>query len=211
VSVARDERRDLADLFDQLGPDQPTLCSGWTTRDLLAHLIVRERRPDAAGGILVAALAKRTEQVQAQIASKPFAELVDTFRGGAPVWMPVLGWPVVADQANLFEFYVHHEDVRRAQPDWEPRPDDGARNDALWRGLKLGARVLLRRSPVGVTLHSADHGGVVAKKGTPSVTLVGTPSEIALIVFGRPSASARVVIEGEAADVASFEAAPRGL
>jgi uncharacterized protein (TIGR03085 family) len=210
MTVASDERRALADLFQQVGPDAPTLCGDWTTRDLLAHLIVRERRPDAAGGILISALARRTEQVQGRIAAKPYGELVETFRAGAPLWTP-LGWPVIGDQANMFEFFIHHEDVRRAQDEWEPRPDDGARDSALWRGLKLGARLLVRHAPVGVVLHSAEHGEIVAKKGTPSVKVVGTPSEIALVVYGRPSAKARVVIEGAPADVAAFEAAPRGL
>ena len=67
MSVTSDERRALADLFDEVGPDAPTLCGTWTTRDLVAHLLVRERRPDAAGGILIPALSKRTEKVMADL------------------------------------------------------------------------------------------------------------------------------------------------
>src|SRR5882762_622635 len=36
------ERRELCDLFLELGPDAPTLCEGWTTLDLAAHLVLRE-------------------------------------------------------------------------------------------------------------------------------------------------------------------------
>ena len=210
MSVTSDERRALADLFDAVGPDAPTLCGTWTTRDLVAHLLVRERRPDAAAGILIPALAKRTEQVMADVASRPFAELVDTFRGGAPLWSP-LGWPVVGDQANLFEFFVHHEDVRRAQPDWEPRPEDRARDDALWKSLRLGERMLLRKSPVGVVLQSVGRDDIAAHKGDPTVTLVGLPGEIVLVAFGRSTAVARIVVEGTPTAVEAFQTAERGM
>ena len=76
VNVARLERAAICDLFDELGPDQPTLCEGWTTRDLAAHLVTRERRPDAAVGILVKPVSGFTEQVRAAAAKRPFEELV---------------------------------------------------------------------------------------------------------------------------------------
>jgi hypothetical protein len=37
------ERARLSDLLDELGPDAPTLLALWTTRDLAAHLVLRER------------------------------------------------------------------------------------------------------------------------------------------------------------------------
>jgi hypothetical protein len=37
------ERTQLADLFDELGPDAATLLEPWTVRDLAAHLVMRER------------------------------------------------------------------------------------------------------------------------------------------------------------------------
>ena len=52
-TLARRERHDLCDLALELGPDEPTLCGEWTTRELLAHLFVREHRPVSAAGILV--------------------------------------------------------------------------------------------------------------------------------------------------------------
>lgn len=210
MTVTADERSHLANLFDDLGPDQPTLCGEWTTRDLVAHLLIRERRPDAAGGILVPALARRTERVMASVSDQPYADLVQKFRDGPPFWSP-LGWPVVGDKANLFEFFVHHEDVRRAQPDWQPRPDDGRRDDALWSSLKMAARLLLRKSPVGVVLQSVGRADIVARKGERSVTLVGLPGEIVLLSFGRPNDAAHVVIEGAADDVAAFDSSPRGI
>ena len=45
------ERRRFADALLEVGPDAPTLCDGWSTRDLAAHVVLRDRRPDAAGGL----------------------------------------------------------------------------------------------------------------------------------------------------------------
>ncbi len=210
VSTTRNERAAMSDTFLAVGPDAPTLCGDWTANDLLAHLLVRERRPDAAGGILIPALAKRTQRVMDQVGAGDFAANVRTFRSGPPLWSP-FAVPLLGDRANLFEFFVHHEDLRRAQPHWEPRPDDGSRDDDLWGGLKTMGKLLLRKSPVGVVFRSADRTDVVAKKGARSVTLVGLPGEIALVAFGRSPDLARLVIQGDAADIDAFNAAPKGV
>ena len=210
MSVTSDERQALCDTFAGVGPDHPTLAGEWTTRDLLAHLIVRERRPDASLGILVKSLAGYTEKARQQVLRKRYDELVATFRKGPPVWT----WsaiPVLGDRANLFEFYVHHEDVRRAAEGWQPRPHDQRLEDALWSGLATTSKLTLRKSPVGVVLAPANRDEVIARKGEPSVRLVGEPSEIALLVFGRPTNRTHVVIQGAGPDIAAFEAAERGL
>src|SRR5215210_3225922 len=49
-SLPSRERAALADLLDELGPDAPTCCAGWTTAHMAAHLVVRDRRPDAMPG-----------------------------------------------------------------------------------------------------------------------------------------------------------------
>ena len=200
----------MSDTFLEVGPDASTLCGDWTANDLLAHLLVRERRPDAAGGILISALAGYTQKVMDQVAANDFAANVQTFRSGPPMWSP-FALPLLGDKANLFEFYVHHEDLRRAQPDWEPRADDGSRDDDLWASLKTMAKLLLRKSPVGVTLRSAGRDDVVVKKGDRSVILVGLPGEIALVAYGRSPDLTRLIIQGDAADVDAFNAAPKGV
>ena len=43
VPLDTQERRELCDLFDELGPSVPTLLEGWTAHDLAAHLVLRER------------------------------------------------------------------------------------------------------------------------------------------------------------------------
>ena len=85
-SHARSERRALADLLLEVGPDAPTLCEGWSTGDLAAHLVIRERRPDAAAGILVKPLAGYTERVQKQVRQgRSWPQLVETIRSGPPL------------------------------------------------------------------------------------------------------------------------------
>jgi hypothetical protein len=47
------ERAQLTDLFDELGPEAPTLLEPWTTRDLAAHLVLREHDYLAAPGLVL--------------------------------------------------------------------------------------------------------------------------------------------------------------
>jgi uncharacterized protein (TIGR03085 family) len=206
-TVAASERHALCDLMDQVGPDAATLCEGWTTRDLAAHLVVRERRPDAAGGILLPPLARYTDRVQSSVAQRPWAELVDQVRSGPPWWSP---WrlPWVGDTGNTMEFFVHHEDVRRARPGWEPRPADPRRAGLLWSLLRV-ARVLYRNSPVGVVLRLPDGSELTARRGECSVTAVGCAEELTLHAFGRDQVI--VEIEGDQVAVAALQSSQRGL
>ncbi|MGW1881806.1 TIGR03085 family metal-binding protein [Streptomyces sp. NPDC001970] len=191
---AKRERLLLADLLEAAGPDAPTLCEGWNTRDLAAHVVVRERRPEAVG-IVLSPLRSRLERVQAEYAAKPYEELIQLIRTGPPRMSPFSIKPV-DEGANTVEFYVHAEDVRRAQPDWTPRELDPVFADTLWTRLERGARLLGRRSPVGLVLRRPDGQTAVAHRGTPVVTVTGEPGELTLFSFGRQDA-AKVEIEGD--------------
>src|SRR6476469_10703097 len=121
------EREELADLLAGLGPAAPTLCEGWETAHLAAHLVVRERRPDAMVGLgaevarLGGPLAAWPHRLEARLrSSTPYAEVVGRLRSGPPAWSP-MGWSVVARAFNTAEYTIHHEDVRRAQPGWTVR------------------------------------------------------------------------------------------
>ncbi|MFD8234505.1 TIGR03085 family metal-binding protein [Streptomyces sp. NPDC059696] len=192
---AKRERLLLADLLETAGPEAPTLCEGWTTRDLAAHVVVRERRPDAAGGMLIKQLASRLDKVMAEYADKPYEELIQLIRTGPPRFSPFSLKPV-DEASNIIEFYVHTEDVRRAQPDWSPRDLDPVFQDALWSRLERTARLMGRGVPTGLVLRRPDGQTAVAHRGTPVVTVTGEPSELVLFSYGRQSA-AKVDLDGD--------------
>ncbi|MEU9283922.1 TIGR03085 family metal-binding protein [Streptomyces sp. NPDC048275] len=181
---AKRERLLLADLLEALGPEAPTLCEGWNTRDLAAHVVVRERRADAAGGILIKQLAPRLERVQTEFAEKPYEELILLIRTGPPRFSP-FSLKQIDEASNTIEFYVHTEDVRRAQPDWTPRELDPVFQNALWSLLERSARLTGRGAPTGLVLRRPDGQTVVAHKGTPVVTATGEPSELLMFAYGR--------------------------
>lgn len=183
TKFARLERTALADLLVDLGPDEPTLCVGWRTRDLAAHLVLRERRPDAAAGIVLAPLAGHTARVQRALAARPYLELVGMLRRPPLVLAPF-------DEAmNTFEFFVHHEDVRRAQPRSQPRELPAGLPAKLWQQLRRSARLALRRFPAAVVLVAPGRGEERAGAGGPEVRVTGDPGELAMFVSGRQAAA----------------------
>ncbi|MFG2792329.1 TIGR03085 family metal-binding protein [Streptomyces sp. NPDC048419] len=204
-TFAKRERLLLADLLEAAGPDAATLCEGWQTRDLAAHVVVRERRPDAAGGILIKQLASRLERVMAEFAAKPYEELIQLIRTGPPRFSP-FQLKQVDEMSNTVEFYVHTEDVRRAQSDWTPRELDAVFQDALWSRLERSARLMGRGAPTGLVLRRPDGQTAVAHRGTPVVTVTGEPSELLLFSYGRQNA-AHVELEGDKDAVAKLHEA----
>jgi uncharacterized protein (TIGR03085 family) len=209
TSVAAAERDALCDLFVEVGPDAPTLAGAWTTRDLAAHLVVRERRPDGAAGILIRPLAEYAERVRRVEAARPWEELVGLVRRGPPVWNPMRLEPV--DRlTNSVEFFVHHEDVRRARPGWTPRELDPALEAAMATIIARGGRMLTRKADLGITLSPDGREPIRLRAGTPGVTIGGPLGECVLYVYGRKSV-AQVALDGPADAVATVHAAPFGL
>ncbi len=204
------ERGLLCDELLERGPDAATLCGSWTTRDLAAHLVLRERRPDAAAGIVLhqAALARYTEKVRLRIAASPWPDLVDAVRTGPPCWSPTrIG--AIDELTNTVEFFVHHEDVRRAQPGWTARALEAGFEAALAKALGR-MKLLLRGAPVGVRLCTPDGTALVARSGADTVTVTGRPSELVLFAFGR-QAVAEVELRGAASAVQSLKDATLGI
>ncbi len=206
---AKRERLLLADLLEGAGPEAPTLCHGWTARDLAAHVVVRERRPDAAAGLVIGPLKSRSERIRDEFASKPYEELIQLIRTGPPRMSP-FGVKQLDEAANTVEFYVHTEDVRRAQPDWSARELDPVFADVLWSRTEKAARMLGRKAPVGLVLRRPNGQTAVAHKGTPVVTVTGEPGELLLFAFGRQDA-ARVELEGDQDAIARVTTAKLGM
>lgn len=180
------ERAALCATLESAGPDAPTLCEGWLTADLAAHLLVRETRPDAAVGILVPGpFARHTARVMEKVKGRGYAQVIAALRGGPPRLFR-LG-PMAA--VNVVENWVHHEDVRRAGGQG-PRPADPALDDVLWGSLRTSALLARRRlRGVGLTLRTPDGRELVVKDERPMVTLTGAPGELVLFMAGRKEAA----------------------
>ncbi len=209
MSLARTERTALADLFATVGPDQPTLCEGWQTLDLLIHLLVRERDPLGAVGTQVKPLHTFTEKAQAGYRSRPWTDLIKEYRDGPPVWNPT-GWGPLNDLANGGEMFIHHEDVRRGQPGWQPRELSPADNAELTRSVKSGlSRMMLRKASSGIVARMPGQEPVVLRKGEPAVTLTGDPGEIVLWTSGRDAVE--IEFDGDPAAVGHLRTLQRGF
>lgn len=189
-----------------VGPDAPTLCEGWTTRDLAAHLVIREYRLDAAPGIMIPFFASHTAKVQSQVTEQnDWHELIDKISAGPPVYSPLKLLDAVA---NVAEMFIHHEDVRRAQPGWQPRPLEPGLSATLGRTLPLMARLTLAKVPGRVALRTPEGKTVLTAGQGPAVTVTGPPEELLLFSVGR---QARVEFDGDAAAVQAVRDAPKGL
>lgn len=201
------ERAALCATFDEAGPEAPTLCEGWLTADLAAHLLVRETRPDAGLGILLPGpFARHTQNVMDKAKQRGYSQVVDALRTGPPRLFRM--GPMAA--ANVVENWIHHEDVRRAngQP---PRPADAELDDILWQSLRVSTLLAKRRlHDVGLTLRTPDGRERVVRDGQPMVTLMGAPGELVLFMSGRKEA-ALVTHEGPPEAHAVVLAAKFGL
>ena len=206
MSIAKRERAALVDTLRGAGPEAPTLCEGWNTRDLAAHLMIREYRLDAAPGIVIPLFAGRTARVQNDVAQHTdWNELVDKVASGPPVYSPL---KLLDPVANVAEMFIHHEDVRRAQPGWQPRVLEPALATMLRRTLPLMARLTLAKVPGRVLLRTPDGKTVLTAGRGPAVTVTGAPEELLLFSVGR---QARVEFEGDSAAVQAVRNASKGI
>ena len=211
-SVAAAERAALCVTFEAVGPEAPTLCSPWLTRDLAAHLVLREHRPDLAVGMWVPMLSERLEREQSDLAQNtPWPDLIERVRSGPPAWHPTQ-ISLIDDAVNTLEFFIHHEDVLRAEPGFEPRVLDSAIESGVWTALKRMSKVLFRKVDAGVVLAAPGHGRVAVKSPTKrgSVTVTAAPGELALLGFGRRD-HAEFDARGARSAITALDAASLGL
>jgi uncharacterized protein (TIGR03085 family) len=207
--LSRTEREALCDLALELGPDAPTLSGEWTVKDLVVHLLVREGSP-AGIGILVPPLARLTDLASDRLGSRDLRVLVERLRKGPPVYSPLALRPL-DKSLNTLEFFVHHEDIRRAQPGWRPRELSDRAQDVLWTMARVAGKGLARASRSGVVLERAGTGDrAVVSRGTPPVVVRGRPAELVMFVFGR-QAHSEVELEGDEDAVTALRQAGLGV
>lgn len=208
-SLARRERHELCDLALILGEDAPTLCGDWDAKDLVAHLLVREHRPIGAIGITVPQLAGLHDRDIARLGRQDFAVLVEKLRdpGLTPYAIKRL-----EKLLNTLEYFVHHEDLRRAQDDWEPRELDAADQQQLWNAVKGAGRLSARKAGVPVRIARSDvpDQSATLRRGEDPVTVTGLPSELVLFFFGRDRTRG-LRFDGPPESVQSLQRAKKGF
>jgi uncharacterized protein (TIGR03085 family) len=195
------------------GPEAPTLCEGWTTRDLAAHLVVREFRPDASAGVVLPALASRMEELRLREAERPWDEILARIDGGPPWYSPLR---YVDRIANAAEYLVHHEDVRRARPEWTPREFGPEDLDRIWSLATTVARMSLRRVPARIELRTPPalrltRSGTVTTGAAlaPVVSVTAAPVDMLLWAFGRDAVD--VDLSGSQQGIDAVNAVSRGI
>jgi uncharacterized protein (TIGR03085 family) len=208
-SVARLERSELCDLFDAVGPHAPTRCAGWDTHHLAAHLVAREGSPL---GVLTAVVkGQHGDQAVAHlVAERDFDSLVEELRRG-PSRVSLFGLGATDRWFNAVEFFVHHEDVRRAESGFTRRDLPPWAQDEIWKGLGFTLWGLLHKAPVGAAVRRSDTGEMrLGAKKPGTVVVAGLPTELALFVNGR-GAVADVTFDGDPADVSALQSARLGF
>ena len=185
-NLARAERLRLVDTARRAGEDAPTLCEGWTTRDLATHLIIRERHPTAALGIFMSTFDDRREAKENDYAAMPFAQLLGLV-AAPPKWTPS-ALPGIGTAMNTTEFLVHHEDIRRAALEWVPRRLSEAENRIVWAQTRVALLPFAAKADGPVRLSAPGFGTRTAgsrRNKDSAITITGEPLELLLYLMGR--------------------------
>lgn len=186
MHLAAGERRDLADLLASLTPEQwehPSLCDGWTVRDVAAHVVSYDElgafgvaraflgggfRPDRINALRLHAYRHyEPDQLVAVLRAHPEPRGLTAGMGGG---------------IGLSDCLIHHQDIRR--PLGLPRtvpPDRLAES----LGIALRAPVLpARRNARGLRLIATD----LDWKFGSGPQICGPGEALLLAITGRPAA-----------------------
>jgi uncharacterized protein (TIGR03085 family) len=147
-------------------------------------------------------------------ARTPYPQLVQQFRQGPPL-LSVFRPPKVDRAANAVEFFVHHEDVLRAQPSAQGAPVrrqlERRDQDSLWARVGGLGRLVARNAAVGIELVRTDHPAARrVRPGEPTLVVRGLPGELVLFMFGR-GAVADVELDGDPAAREAFDDSQLGI
>jgi uncharacterized protein (TIGR03085 family) len=185
--MSRTERAALCNSALEAGEDAPTLCGDWTVKDLVIHLLIRERDPVGATAIVVPQLDRFARRSADRMADQDFTALVERVRGGPPRWS-LMAVPQLDRLLNTLEYFVHHEDIRRAQPGWKPRELTDREQRILFKGAATAGKGLVRSVGVPVEIRWTDgerERSAVLVKGDDPVVVTGEPAELTMFLFGR--------------------------
>ena len=203
-TLVTSERTALLEALAAAGPSAPTLCEGWETRHLAAHLLLRESRPTLAAGVVGGPLEARTERYTDQLAGeltgqRRYEKALRDFEALPGYLHMRTRFPGLDEAMNLVEYFVHTEDVRRASlADGEqPAPRELAESvqEKIWKVLRARARLMAgKKYPHGLVLEApgystAVHTVIAPPAGQVATVLTGEPGELVLYLFGREAAA----------------------
>ena len=113
----RTERLALIGLLEQLGPDEwatPSLCEGWTVRDVAAHLAYAPLITPLAGMLGLGRAGFRVNKLNHDLAvreaRRDTEEILDQLRDNAETGAKPMGMPM---EAGVADAVVHQLDIRR--------------------------------------------------------------------------------------------------
>ncbi len=184
------------------GPNEPTLVDTWQTQHLAAAVYVKENPhhvTERGFGSHSAARQAAIEKLGEESSSrKAFYNLVRKIANGPeePPASPRQSMfsklrravtPRKPEADNLLlHFFVHTEDIRRAQTRWAPRKLTEAYADALFEQLRDQARKYYANAKTGYVLVRTNGERIVAKRGTAQTFVTGPAGELVLHALGRP-------------------------
>ncbi|BBZ72518.1 maleylpyruvate isomerase family mycothiol-dependent enzyme [Mycobacterium paraseoulense] len=186
MSMARDERADLAEFLATLTPQQwaaPSLCTGWTVKDVVAHTISYEELGTLG---LLRRFAKGRVVRANQVGVDEFAhlnaqQLLDFLRAHLQPRGLTAGF---GGMIALVDGTIHHQDIRRALG--RPRTVPADRLERVLGLVPGNPRIGAGRRIRGLRLRATDvdwahgHG--------PEVT--GPGEALLMAMAGRPAALA---------------------
>lgn len=187
MNLATTERQRLIATFERLSPDAPTLCEGWSAKDLLVHLIMREIYPHHIAGQKLPKVSTASLSKQRELEGSDYRDLIELFRHGRQKFSPLRFGPVDR-YMNTVEYVVHHEDLRRAQSPVLGRVLSTEEQAEIAKMLPIFGRLLLRKATETIEFRPTGHQPFSvgpSPEGGPTVTVAGSPLELLMFVFGR--------------------------
>lgn len=178
---------EFCDVLDAVPPSAPTLCEGWDAHDLAVHVWTLSHDPiswvGTLGGPIGALVAPRSERFKR---ARRYPELVSALRQESSVITCMMPADRLEDYRHAIgEYYVHTQDVARANDLHRPAPTT-ALQEALWRRARVAA-MALHVTHFGLVLEHADGRRARITPGRPRTVVRGLPSEVLLWVHGRRS------------------------
>lgn len=199
TSTAVQQRQALATALRSVSAHAPTLCKGWTAEDLALHIVIRDSRPDLMVGPSLPLVGDRAKQGLQNLRDTGYTALVNRAEAGPPVYFPQ-SFPPLNDLMNTAEFYIHTEDVLRAQPDFDPahpRAIAEKLRRRLWRQGAMMFPMAARSAKQRITFESPGYGSTTSgPSSAPKRRIKGAPEELLLWAFGREEKAQVSISEG---------------